>query len=129
MAPSNLTITPAAEKFMRRIVRFSGLSAGAGFRLRVTAGGCSGYSTEFSAETEPLAGDEALALADGLLLFLPAESRLLLEGATLDFVDTPMQSGLTVRGPAAGACGCSGAGTAAQPPAAASVPLGALLRR
>lgn len=128
MAPSNLTITPAAEKFMRRIVRFSGLPAGAGFRLIVTAGGCSGYGTEFSAESAPQPGDEAVALADGLRMFLPAESRLLLAGATLDFVDTPMQSGLTVRSPAATNCGCSSA-SGAQPPASASVPLDALLRR
>ena len=129
MTPSHLTVTPAAEKFMRRIVRFSGLPAGAGFRLLVSAGGCSGYSTEFSAEAKPLAGDEAVAVADGLHLFLPAESRLLLEGATLDFIDTPMQSGLTVRSPAASSCGCSSAGGTAQAPAAASMPMSALLRR
>ena len=39
---TSLTVTPAAEKFMRRIVRFSGLPAGGGFRLVVSAGGCSG---------------------------------------------------------------------------------------
>ncbi|MGE0071648.1 MAG: HesB/IscA family protein [Thiomonas sp.] len=127
MALSQLTVTAAAEKFMRRIVRFSGLPAGAGFRLLVSAGGCSGYSIEFSAEPEPLQGDETFALGDGLHLFLPAESRLLLDGATLDFIDTPLQSGLTVRGPAAGTCGCSSA--MVQAPAAASVPMSALLRR
>ncbi|MDD4885768.1 MAG: iron-sulfur cluster assembly accessory protein [Thiomonas sp.] len=129
MALTHLTITPAAEKFMRRIVRFSGLPAGAGFRLLVSAGGCSGYSTEFNAEAAPEADDEVFNAGEGLQLFLPAESRLLLEGATLDFIDTPMQSGLSVRSPAASSCGCSSAGGAEAIPAAASVPMSALLRR
>ncbi len=47
----NLTGTPAAEKFMRRIVRFSGLPSGAGFRLLVNSGGCSGYDAGFGAVT------------------------------------------------------------------------------
>ena len=127
MSPSDFTITPAAEKFMRRIVRFSGLP-GAGFRMRVAAGGCAGYSTEFGAEAQPRDGDAVVALGDGLRLFLPAESRLLLCGATLDCVDTPIQSGLTVHGPATASCGCAGAGTATAP-STASVPLDALLRR
>jgi len=129
MALTQLTVTPAAEKFMRRIVRFSGLPNGAGFRLLVSTGGCSGYSTEFSAEAKPQAGDDIYKVGDGLQLFLPAESRLLLEGATLDFIDTPMQSGLSVRSPVASTCGCSSAGETAQAPASASVPMSALLRR
>lgn len=125
MATPNLTLTPAAEKFMRRIVRFSG-TPGAGFRLLVSAGGCSGYSTAFSAEAQALPGDVTLEPADGLLLFLPAESRVLLEGATVDFADTPIQSGLVVTGGAAQGCGCS---SSAPIPAPATVPLQSLLRR
>lgn len=37
-----LTLTPAAEKFVRRMVRFGGAGEDAGFRLTVSAGGCSG---------------------------------------------------------------------------------------
>ncbi|SIT52229.1 HesB/YadR/YfhF-family protein [Paraburkholderia piptadeniae] len=88
----NLTVTSAAEKFMRRMVRFSGLPSGAGFRLLVNSGGCSGYDAGFSAVTEAQPGDEAMEI-NGLRLFLPAESRLLLDGVTIDFVDTPDRSG------------------------------------
>lgn len=88
----NLTVTPAAEKFMRRIVRFSGLPSGSGFRLLVNSGGCSGYDAGFSAITGAQPGDEAMEI-NGLRLFLPAESRLLLDGVTIDFVDTPDRSG------------------------------------
>lgn len=110
----NLTITPAAEKFMRRIVRFSGLPDGAGFRLVVSAGGCSGYNSEFSAEAAPQPGDEALEV-NGLRLFLPAESRLMLEGVIMDFADTPTQSGLTFVNPNQAACACGSSAEGAVP--------------
>jgi Fe-S cluster assembly iron-binding protein IscA len=60
-------------------------------------------------EAGPLAGD-AVVEASGLKLFLPAESRILLEGATIDFKDTPMESGLTFITPQGGNCGCSSSG-------------------
>ena len=68
-------ITAAAEKFMRRMVRFSDHPAG-GFRLTVSPGGCSGYNSEFSVEAQPQAGDQTV-LVQGLKVFLPAESRLM----------------------------------------------------
>jgi iron-sulfur cluster assembly protein len=121
----NLTVTPAAEKFMRRMVRFNGGSPASGFRLTVTSGGCSGLAAEFTIEHSPVAGDACLDLQD-LKVFLPAESRLLLDGVTVDFADTPMNSGLTFINPNAGNCGCSS--TAAAPKVAA-VSLSAIQRR
>ncbi len=38
--------------------------------------------------------------------FLPAESRLLLQGVTIDFVDTPLQTGFVFHDPKAASCGC-----------------------
>lgn len=108
----NITITPAAEKFMRRIVRFNGFP-GSCFRLKVTAGGCSGLASEFSVEPAPLPGDADLD-CNGLKVFLPAESRLLLEGVTIDFADTPLESGLTFINPNAAGCGCSSSAPAGQ---------------
>ena len=108
-----LTVTPAAEKFMRRMVRFSSAPAG-GFRLTVTPGGCSGYASEFSVESAPHAGDAELTI-NGMRLFLPAESRLVLDGVTVDFADTPTQSGLTFFNPNAAACGCATSDTASRP--------------
>ena len=81
-----VTVTPSAEKFIRRLLRFDG-GPGSGFRLRVTAGGCSGLAAEFSVEASPLKGD-AVVEVNGMKLFLPAESRLLLDGVTIDFADT-----------------------------------------
>jgi iron-sulfur cluster assembly accessory protein len=110
----NVTITPAAAKFINRIVRFSGLPAGAGFRLAVSPGGCSGYTSEFSAEAAPQAGEQLLEV-NGVRLFLGAESRLMLEGITIDFSETPTQSGLTFINPNQAACGCSSASSDSAP--------------
>lgn len=126
MLAPNFTVTPAALKFMRRMVRFSGTPAG-GFRLTVTPGGCSGYSAEFSVEAAPQAGDAEQRVED-LRLFLPAESRLLLDGVTVDHVDTPLQSGFAFANTRGGACGCSSSGEAAAAPAEASVSLSSIKR-
>jgi hypothetical protein len=52
-------------------------------------------------------------------LYLPAESRLMLDGVTIDFADTPTQSGLTFFNPNAEACGCSTSGETTAPAEAA----------
>jgi len=111
----NISVTPAAEKFIRRMVRFSGLSEGAGFRLAVSAGGCSGLNSEFTVESTPAAGDSTVDV-NGLRLFLPAESRLLLDGVTLDFSDSAMSTGLIFINPNGNTCACSSsAGEAGRP--------------
>ena len=122
----NVIVKPAAEKFMRRMVRFSANPSG-GFRLSVSPGGCSGYSSEFSVEQAPRGGDSELAV-NGLRVFLPAESRLLLDGVTVDFAETPTSAGLTFFNPNAEACGCSSSGDA-KPPAEATVSLASIKRR
>ncbi len=126
----NMTVTPAAERFMKRMVRFSGLpnTDAAGFRLTVSPGGCSGYQSEFTVEPALLAGDKPFVI-NGLTLFLPAESRLMLEGVTVDFADTPTQSGLTFFNPNAGACGCSSSssdGASTSPPSVAKIEIGSI---
>jgi len=125
MLQPKVTVTPAAERFMRRMVRFSATPTG-GFRLTVTPGGCSGYSAEFSVEEAPKSGDGELAV-NGLRIFLPAQSRLLLDGMTVDFAETPTSAGLTFVNPNAAACGCSSSGDA-KPPAEASVSLASIKR-
>lgn len=109
------TITPAAAKFIGRMIRFGGQGDAAGFRLSVSAGGCSGMNSEFRVEAGPRAGDHVL-MAGGVKLFLPAESRLLLDGVTIDFVDKPTQSGLTFFDPKAAGCGCSSSGESSAAP-------------
>jgi iron-sulfur cluster assembly accessory protein len=103
-----LAITPAAEKFIRRLLRFDG-GPGSGLRLKVTAGGCSGLAADFSVEASPPTGDKTVEV-NGIRFFMPAESRLLLEGVTIDFSDTPLNTGFVFHDPkkSGGACGSSG---------------------
>ena len=101
----SFTITPAAEKFIRRMTRMSG-SDTSGFRLVVSPGGCSGLAAEFSVEAAPQPKD-AVVVHNVLKLFLPAESRLLLTGITIDFADTPLESGFVFRNPKATGSACS----------------------
>lgn len=100
----NATITPAAERFIRRMLRMSGNSEN-GFRLVVSPGGCSGLSAEFEVESVARPGD-AVWTVNGVTLFLPAESRILLDGTTIDFADTPTQTGFVITDPK-NSCGCS----------------------
>lgn len=127
----NITITPAAEKFIRRMIRFGGGETH-GFRLQVSPGGCSGLNAEFSVENAPFEGDKIVEW-NGLKLFLPAESRILLEGATMDFADTPTQTGLVFHQPNGSACGCSssnsGAGSGIGAAAIATVDIGSITRK
>jgi len=123
----NITVTAAAERFMRRMVRFGGAGAGAGFRLSVTPGGCSGYSSEFNVEPAPRSGDAVLDI-NGLKVFLPAESRLLLEGFTVEFVETAAEAGLRFLDPNAAGDGCCSTSTAGKP-AVATVSVASIARR
>ncbi|WP_454631820.1 HesB/IscA family protein [Bradyrhizobium cenepequi] len=102
----NFTITPAAQKFIRMMLRADG-KPGSGFRLAVTPGGCAGLAADIRVLDQPQAGD-ATVERDGLRLFLPAESRLLLDGVTIDFTDTPAQTGLVFQDPKQVSCGHHG---------------------
>ena len=116
----NFTLTPAAEKFIRRMIRFNGGGNG-GFRLAVSAGGCSGLAAQFDVEAAPRAGDLVFECV-GIKFFLPAESRLLLDGVTIDFAETPTQSGLVFHDPKAANCGCKSTDDPATAALASSMP-------
>jgi iron-sulfur cluster assembly protein len=111
MRPMNFTITPAAQKFIRMMIRADG-DASSGFRLAVSPGGCSGLAADISVRRQPAAG-EAVVERNGVKLFLPAESRILLDGVTIDFADTPSQTGLVFKDPKQASCS-SHAATAVQ---------------
>ena len=103
--PLTLELTSAAEKFIRRMLRFS-VDAKAGFRLKVRPGGCSGLAVGFDLAAEPEAG-EAVCERAGLRIFLDAESRLLLNGAKVDFKESVSESGFVVAAENQQACGTS----------------------
>ncbi len=98
----SFTLTPSAVRFIRLMLRADG-DGDSGFRLAITSGGCSGLAADISVRAEPSAG-EAVVERSGVKLFLPAESRLLLDGVTIDFADTPSQTGLVFHDPKATTC-------------------------
>lgn len=122
----NIIITPAAEKFMRRMVRFANCGPSAGLRLTVTPGGCSGLRTEFNVEPTPRENELTLNV-NGLSVFLPPESVDVLEGATVDFRDSGTATGLEIINPNVSSCAC-GSG-AASGVAHATVDVSAILRK
>ena len=93
----DIALTPAAVKFIARMLRFSGSPTG-GFRLEVKPGGCSGLAAEFDVAAAPSEGDRVLDV-DGVRLFLPASNGDLLDGVTIDFADSRMESGFVFRDP------------------------------
>ena len=99
----NFEVTPKAARFMRMMVMADG-APGAGFRLSVSPGGCSGLSAEIAVLAEPLPGDATIEHG-GVKMFLPAESRLLLQDVTIDFAETATSTGLVFFDPkATGTC-------------------------
>ena len=101
------TLTPAAQKFVRRMIQFSA-NPGGGFRLMVSPGGCPGLSALFDVEAAPRAGDQEFVV-EGVKFFLPAESRLLLDGVTIDFADSSSSGGLVFHDPRnTGSCKSTG---------------------
>lgn len=124
----NIIITPKAETFIKRMIRFNGGTPASGFRLLVSPGGCSGFNSSFTVENTPLEGDAVLT-CNGVKVFLPAESRIMLQGVTVDYSDTPMSSGLSFIIPNAQACVCSSAGpSAGAMPQSATVSIASLQR-
>ena len=97
-------LTAAAEKFIRRMMRFV-TSEKAGFRLKVAPGGCSGLSVTFDTAVEP-APNEFVWTPSGLRVFLDPSSKLLLDQATIDFSETLASTGfvVTTKGPAEACC-------------------------
>jgi len=110
----NFNVTPAAQKFIGLMLRLNG-GADSGFRLAVTAGGCSGFAAQFDVEAAPQVNDAVFNYGD-IKFFLPAESRLLLDGVTIDFAESPTQSGLIFHDPKSANCGCKSAGGATVEP-------------
>ena len=102
-----VTLTPAAAKFMSRMIRFGNTGETAGFRLSVKPGGCSGFESSFEVEAAPRPGD-TIILQKGVTLFLPADTCDLLSGYTIDFSDSRLEGGFSFSNPAKPhACGCS----------------------
>jgi iron-sulfur cluster assembly accessory protein len=92
-------ITEKAAAHVRRIAEREG-RPDAYLRLRVTAGGCSGFSYKLSIEDD-LADRDSVVEAHGLRMLIDPVTAPIVEGSTLDFNDTMLGGGLKVINPRA----------------------------
>lgn len=75
-------------------------------RLRVTAGGCSGFSYKLSLEDQA-AEDDLIVEGHGVRALIDPRSAPIVQGSVLDFSDALLGGGLKVRNPnATNECAC-----------------------
>ena len=100
-----ITLTPsAAEKILETISKKG--QEGAGLRVRVVGGGCSGLQYNLDLETSERKGDKVFE-SNGVKVFVDLKSLLYLKGTEIDFVDALQGGGFKFKNPNAhGACSC-----------------------
>ncbi|HEY6567999.1 MAG TPA: iron-sulfur cluster assembly accessory protein [Actinomycetota bacterium] len=93
-----IAVTDAASRKARELADRQGTPAAA-LRIRVTAGGCSGFSYELAFDAEPATDDLVVTATDGFRVLIDPRSAPILQGSTLDFDDALMGGGLKIRNP------------------------------
>jgi iron-sulfur cluster assembly protein len=97
-------VTPKAVQKIREAFAREGVSGG--LRLGVLGGGCSGLSYQFRFSAEPRPRDHVFQF-DDVKVFVDPKSILFLDGMTLDWKDSLIQSGFVFENPhATKSCGC-----------------------
>ena len=103
-APKQIHVTPKAVEKIRAAFAREGVNGG--LRLGVLGGGCSGLSYQFKFAPEARPKDYTFAFED-VKVFVDPKSMLFLDGMTLDWQDSLMQSGFVFHNPhATKSCGC-----------------------
>jgi iron-sulfur cluster assembly protein len=103
-APKQVHVTPKAVSKIREAFAREGVSGG--LRLGVLGGGCSGLSYQFKFAPEPRPRDHVFEF-DDVKVFVDPKSMVFLDGMTLDWQDSLMQSGFVFQNPhAKKSCGC-----------------------
>ena len=94
------------EKATQRIRQILAKDGGAGLRLAVQGGGCSGLSYLFKLETKERSSDHVFGSSDAKLLIDP-KSFIYMDGLTLDYKESLIQSGFVIDNPnAQKTCSC-----------------------
>jgi iron-sulfur cluster assembly protein len=99
-----VTVTPKAVGKIREAFQREGVNGG--LRLGVLGGGCSGLSYQFKFDVKPRPTDQILNF-DDVRVFIDPKSLVFLDGMTLDWKDSLIQSGFVFENPnAKKSCGC-----------------------
>lgn len=100
-----ITLTASTRSTVAKLIKNQPVPM-ASLRIAVTGGGCAGYQYALSIDTAPAAGDLHLH-CDGIQMLVDPVSASLLDGVTIDFVDSLTGSGFTFHHPnAKNSCGC-----------------------
>jgi iron-sulfur cluster assembly protein len=106
-----IQVTPKAIARIRQTFARQGVEGG-GLRVGVQGGGCSGLSYLIRFEPKERPSDRVFEF-DGVRVFVDPKSLLYLEGMTLDYKESLMQSGFVFDNPnAKKSCGCGTSFTA-----------------
>jgi iron-sulfur cluster assembly protein len=101
---AEVSLTPKAVQKIR--ATFEKMGVVGGLRLGVLGGGCSGLSYQFKFDTKPRPTDKVYDF-DGVQIFVDPKSIRYLNGMTLDYKESLMQSGFVFENPNAKKnCGC-----------------------
>ena len=99
-----IQLTPKAIQKIRATFEKEGVAGG--LRLGVLGGGCSGLSYLFKFEPKPRPTDKVFDF-EGVQVFVDPKSYIFLDGMTLDYRESLMQSGFAFDNPnAKKSCGC-----------------------
>ena len=99
-----IQVTPKAVAKIRE--QFAKHNVSGGLRLGVLGGGCSGLSYQFKFDAKPRPNDNVFDYGD-VQVFVDPKSMVFLEGMTLDWKDSLIQSGFAFDNPnAKKSCGC-----------------------
>ncbi|HLY17951.1 MAG TPA: iron-sulfur cluster assembly accessory protein [Bryobacteraceae bacterium] len=103
-----IQVTEKAAERIRQILAKQGEvpSASGGLRLAVQGGGCSGFSYVFKIEAKERPSDHVFA-AHGAKVVIDPKSFVYLDGLTLDYKESLIQSGFVIDNPnAQKTCSC-----------------------
>ena len=101
-----LRVSDAAALKIRELAEREGQAAPI-LRIRVTAGGCSGFSYDLGFEAAPAPDDHVVDAAGGVRVLVDPRSAPIVRGSTLDLDTNLLGGGLKMRNPqAVHECAC-----------------------
>ena len=101
-----ITVTEKASRKIRQLAEREGRAEPI-LRVRVVAGGCSGFSYELAFDEGPAPDDHVILGTDGVRVLVDPKSAPIVEGSTLEFNDALLGGGLKMLNPrAVHECAC-----------------------
>lgn len=101
-----ISVTEAAARKVRQLAAKEGRDE-AMLRIRVVAGGCSGFSYELTFVDRAESADHVIEAFDGVRVLIDPTTAPIVQGSTLDLDTSLLSGGLRVRNPqAVQECAC-----------------------